>query len=132
VARVRERNASDRTLAAQVADFNPEFLVHWDAPRGTAYQLRMWLPELEKMGRSFIVILRNPATFDEIVPATTAPVLVRRSPASLDVVVAPSVKAVFYVNNASRNVHMVRYVGPRHIQLNHGDSDKPPSFSPVF
>ena len=41
-----------------------------------------------------------------------------------------SLVAVFYVNNALRNVHMVRFPGIRHIQLNHGDSDKAPSYNP--
>ena len=43
-----------------------------------------------------------------------------------------TLRCVFYVNNALRNVHVVRYAGVRHVQLNHGDSDKATSYNPVF
>src|SRR5699024_5981034 len=44
----------------------------------------------------------------------------------------PSVRGVFYVNNAMRNNHMVRYSQLTHIQLLHGESDKASSASPVL
>ena len=41
-----------------------------------------------------------------------------------------TLRCVFYVNNALRNVHVVRYAGVRHVQLNHGDSDKAHELQP--
>ncbi len=52
--------------------------------------------------------------------------------ADLDAMVVPSLKTVFYTNNAVRNSHFVRFSELTHIQLNHGDSDKAPSYNPVF
>jgi hypothetical protein len=50
----------------------------------------------------------------------------------MDAVMVSTLRCVFYVNNALRNVHVVRYAGVRHVQLNHGDSDKATSYNPVF
>ena len=38
---------------------------------------------------------------------------------------------MFYVNNGMKNTHFVRFAQYVHMQILHGDSDKPPSFSPV-
>lgn len=108
------------------------FALHWDAPPGTEYQVTMWLPYLERIGERFVLIVRNPKAFAGIASATSAPVIVRQHPRDLDAVVAPSIRAVFYVNNAARNTHLVRFAGITHVQLNHGESDKAPSYSPVF
>src|SRR5699024_2967457 len=45
--------------------------------------------------------------------------------------IVPSVRGVFYVNNAMRNNHMVRYSQLTHIQLLHGEADKASRASPV-
>jgi hypothetical protein len=92
----------------------------------------MWLPYLERIGERFILIVRNPKAFAGIASVTSAPVVVRQDPRDLDPVVAPSMRAVFYVNNAARNTHLIRFTGLTHVQLNHGESDKAPSYSPVF
>jgi hypothetical protein len=80
----------------------------------------------------FVVAVRNPGSFAEVAGATSAPVLLRRGPQDLDAMVPSSVKTVFYVNNSMRNTHMVRYPQVKHVQLNHGESDKAPSYNPVF
>ena len=63
---------------------------------------------------------------------TDQPVLLRRGAREMDAVMVRTLSCVFYVNNALRNVHVVRYAGVRHVQLNHGDSDKATSYNPVF
>ncbi|PVH27271.1 CDP-glycerol glycerophosphotransferase family protein [Pararhodobacter oceanensis] len=46
--------------------------------------------------------------------------------------ITPSVRAIFYVNNGHRNLEMIeRFPELIHVQLLHGDSDKPSSSSPV-
>ena len=132
VLRLGARRRAERALPGAVADYAPRFALHWDAPAGTAYQVLMWLPQLERLGERFIVVLRRPGDFAQIAARTAAPVLVRPEPRSLDAVAAASLRVVFYVNNAARNVHFVRFPGPLHVQLNHGESDKAPSWSPVF
>lgn len=128
---VRYRRAQVR-LTSALAACAPEFAFYWDAPAHTVFQAAMWLPYLERVGREFIVIMRNRADFDEVAALTSAPVVYRQSLAELDDVIVPSLKVVCYVNSASRNTHMLRYTGVRHIQLNHGDSDKAPSVNPNF
>lgn len=130
--RIHARRAAEFELGAALAEYGPRFALHWDAPPGTEYQVTMWLPYLERIGVPFMVVIRNPRTFAEISALTDAPVVVRRDPRDLDLVVAPSLTTVFYVNNAARNTHFVRFPGLAHVQLNHGESDKAPSYSPVF
>jgi hypothetical protein len=58
--------------------------------------------------------------------------LARYAVGGLDAVLAtPSLRTVFYVNNAARNAHSVRIGGLTHVQLYHGDSDKAVTASPL-
>ena len=125
---LRDRGRLTRALR----DYAPEFVLHWEAPEGTAYQASMWLPYLEKLGRRFYVLVRTQVNYEEIKAISNAPLVLKRGLEELDQVVVPSLKAAFYVNTATRNCHLIRYTQMKHIQLNHGDSDKVPSFNPVF
>lgn len=128
----QQRRSTEQNLSKLLAGYEPEFALHWQAPGGTAYQVGMWLPYLERLGKKFIVIVRTEVNLRDVVALTSAPVVLRRNLNDLDAVVVPSLKAVFYTNTATRNCHMVRYTQLNHIQLNHGDSDKTPSHNPVF
>ncbi|MFC0032011.1 CDP-glycerol glycerophosphotransferase family protein [Micromonospora chaiyaphumensis] len=128
----RARRGQERKLLAALTAYEPAFVVHWNAPAGTAYQLAMWLPYLERLGRKFFVLVRNQTNFDEVVALTKVPVVMRMGLNQLDDVIAPSLRAAFYVNTATVNNHVIRYTNLKHIQLNHGDSDKVPSHNPVF
>jgi hypothetical protein len=132
VRRVRARRRAEGELPGAVAAYAPAFALHWDAPPGTEYQVTMWLPYLQRIGEPFMIIVRNPKAFAGIASVTDVPVVVRQDPRDLDAVIAPSMRAVFYVNNAARNTHLIRFTGLTHVQLNHGESDKAPSYSPVF
>ncbi|MFC0682392.1 CDP-glycerol glycerophosphotransferase family protein [Lysobacter korlensis] len=132
VLRIRGRRVAERRLTPLLEAYGPVFAFHWDAPREESFQLSMWLPYLERLGVPFMVIVRNPKTFDFASQETTRPVLLRRELADLDAVVVPSLKTAFYVNNNTRNQHFVRYTQLKHIHLNHGESDKAPSYSPLF
>lgn len=132
ILRIRARRFAEQRLTQTLDEYGPVFVVHWDAPQGVAYQLAMWMPFLERLGKKFIVIVRNTPTFDDVVAMTSSPVLLRKEPVDMDAVVTPSLKAAFYVNTATKNMHLVRFAHIMHIQLNHGDSDKAPSYSPVF
>ncbi|MFG3299457.1 CDP-glycerol glycerophosphotransferase family protein [Micromonospora chersina] len=129
---VRARRNGEAKLLKALTAYEPVFLVHWNAPAGTAYQLAMWLPYLERLNRKFFVLVRNQTNFNEVVGLTKAPVVMRMGLNQLDEVIAPSLRAAFYVNTATVNNHVARYTNLKHIQLNHGDSDKVPSHNPVF
>jgi hypothetical protein len=129
---VLQRRRAERRLTTTLTAYGPRFALHWDAQPGTGYQIGRWIPYLDRLGVPYVVFVRNPASFAEAERMTSQPVLVRRGAREMDPVMVSTLRCVFYVNNALRNVHVVRYAGVRHVQLNHGDSDKATSFNPVF
>lgn len=129
--RVLGRYRAERLLPAALGAYGPTFGVHWYAPTGSQ-QLAMWLPYLERLGRPFVIVLRNAATFDEICAQTTRPVLVRRYRSEIDAVVVPGLKTVFFVNTSPKNADILQYLELNQIQLNHGDSDKTTSYRRLF
>lgn len=130
--RIRARRRFHGSLRSLLTLHQPQFVFHWDAPSGTTFQAAMWLPHLEDLGRPFVMVLRNPETLREVAGLTRAPVVVCPAMVQMDSIVVPSVRAAFYVNNATSNAHLIRFGGIRHIQLNHGDSDKLASVSKAF
>src|SRR5699024_4130660 len=76
--------------------------------------------------------VRSVGNFRQLASATDHPVLLRRSLTDLDDLIVPSVRGAFYVNNAMRNNHLVRYTQLLHIQLLHGESDKASSATPII
>jgi hypothetical protein len=93
----------------------------------------MWQPYLERVGRRWLIVTREPGPYEVVrrlappdVPVVCCPLIEH-----VDDVVTPGLKAVFYVNNGMKNTHMVRFNRLTHIQLLHGDSDKASSYNPV-
>ncbi|KKK05392.1 CDP-glycerol glycerophosphotransferase family protein [Micromonospora sp. HK10] len=109
----------------------PEFLLHFSAPPGSEYQVTMWLPYLERIGRPFLVVVREPEFLRTVAAATRAPVVYCPTHQSLDEALVPSLRVAFYVNHGAKNSHCIRFHQLTHVQLHHGDSDKAPSANPV-
>ncbi|MFC0509149.1 CDP-glycerol glycerophosphotransferase family protein [Micromonospora costi] len=109
----------------------PEFVLYFSAPPGSEYQVTMWLPYLERIGRPFLVLLREPEFLAPVAAATTAPVVYCPTLRAMDEVLVPSLKVAFYVNHGAKNSHCIRFTQLTHVQLHHGDSDKAPSANPV-
>ncbi|RKN45437.1 CDP-glycerol glycerophosphotransferase family protein [Micromonospora endolithica] len=109
----------------------PEFLLYFSAPPGSEYQVTMWLPYLERIGRPFLVLLREPEFLPTVAAATRAPVVYCPTLKTMDEALVPSLRAAFYVNHGAKNSHCVRFTQLTHVQLHHGDSDKAPSANPV-
>jgi hypothetical protein len=130
--RLKSRRAAERMLPQVLAAYGPTFLLYWEAPPGSSHQIAMWLPYLSRLNRPYLVVLRTPATFAETVALASVPVLVRGYVSELDVLITPTLKTAFFVNTAPKNAHMVHYLGINQIQLNHGDSDKAPSYRRAF
>ena len=129
-ARLRGNKVSTRFTAA-IRRYEPAFAVYFSAPDDTEYHVHMWLPYLERIGRPFVLIVREPRAFKatrrhHVGPGRLLPARRRRRR-----MVTPSMRACFYVNNGAKNAHMVRFNQLTHIQLLHGDSDKASSFNPV-
>ncbi|MFG1677802.1 CDP-glycerol glycerophosphotransferase family protein [Micromonospora sp. NPDC049282] len=109
----------------------PEFVLHFSAPPGSEYQVTMWLPYLERIGRPFLVVLREPEFLSTVAAATRAPVVLCPTLKALDEALVPSLRVAFYVNHGAKNAHCIRFHQLTHVQLHHGDSDKAPSANPV-
>lgn len=118
-------------VRAAVEAYRPEFIVYFSAPSGSEYQLLMWLPYLERVGRPFIVVVRETHSFNAVAAAAHVPVVYCPSSAAVEKMITDTVRACYYVNNGAKNGHMVRFSHLTHVQLLHGDSDKPPSHNPV-
>ena len=130
----RANSISKRSAAAvrpALERYQPEFVVYYGGVQGAGYQLGMWLPYLERLGRPFVVITRNAETVPVITRLTSAPVLVPRlhsALGNLDQMVVGSMKAAFYVQGSPANLTFQRYRKLTHVWLNHGDSDKAANF----
>lgn len=109
----------------------PEFVLYFSAPIGNEYHVEMWLPYLERLGRPFVIILRESWAFEPIAAMAKSPVILCKSVALLENAIVASMRAAFFVNNGAKNAHMVRFNQLTHIQLLHGDSDKTSSYNPV-
>ncbi|GGO24368.1 CDP-glycerol glycerophosphotransferase family protein [Micromonospora parathelypteridis] len=118
-------------VARALRRHQPEFVLYFSAPPGSEYQVTMWLPYLERIGRPFLVVLREPEFLAPIAAATDAPVVYCPTLRAMDEALVPSLRAAFYVNHGAKNSHCVRFTQLTHIQLHHGDSDKAPSANPV-
>ncbi|KAA1423694.1 hypothetical protein FE697_008950 [Mumia zhuanghuii] len=123
-------DAEDR-LYATLEAHAPEFAVYFGSNIGAPYQLGMWMPYFERLGRPFVVVTRNLTMFRMIDGITSAPIVHRPTIRSLQEVVVPSMRAAFYVNNAPNNTHFLERRQMAHVWLNHGDSEKPACYNPV-
>jgi hypothetical protein len=131
VHRTSRRSSALREMTSIIEEMEPRFFVYWSAQPRSAFQIKMWLPYLERLGVPFAIIVRNDANFRDLERVVDAPLILRRTLADLDSTIVPSTRAVFYVNNAVLNNHMIRYSELMHIQLLHGESDKAASTNPV-
>ena len=118
-------------FASAMEQYSPAFALYFSAPPNTEYHVHMWLPYLRRIGRPFVIIVREPGALRLLAATTDVPVIFCPSVPFVDRVVTPGMRACFYVNNGAKNSHMVRFNEMTHIQLLHGDSDKASSFNPV-
>lgn len=128
----RRRGTVNRAVTQAITAHAPQFYVYFSGPIEGAYQVRMWLPFLERLGVPYAVLGRDAKLLAQAPTITTAPVVVTEKIAGLDDCLVPSVRAVFYVNTDSKCVDGVRYLDRTHVHLNHGDSDKPSSYHPMI
>ncbi|MDR1432327.1 MAG: hypothetical protein LBI99_09440, partial [Propionibacteriaceae bacterium] len=110
----------------------PRFLLYFSSNENSSYQLSMWIPYLERTGARYALIVREEELFKPAEKATTAPILLARTQRSLEYAVPSTVRAVFYVNNSPLNASGIRFAQLEHVQLGHGDSEKPSSYDKAF
>ncbi|WP_375432129.1 CDP-glycerol glycerophosphotransferase family protein [uncultured Friedmanniella sp.] len=120
-----------RDLPQAVAAYAPEIVLYTSRPDDASYQVRMWLPYLERSGLRILIVARNQVPAAALAEVTDLPVVEARRMSDLESLVVPSLRAAFYVNASSGNGAFVRFQHLTHVYLGHGDSDKPPSYNPT-
>lgn len=99
---------------------------------GNLYQLEQWRRPLERLAAScpVFVVVDRPDTGRAVLRSTSLPVAYARGSAALERLVAErDVRLVLYLNQVEANFRMLRFPGPLHIQIGHGESDKDGSVS---
>lgn len=125
------RHAPEKRIQAALQAYAPRYCLYFNGTPFAAYQVKMWLPYLQRTGADGVLVIRDPRFLATARSLSALPVVLARSVESLEYVIVPSVGAVFYVNNDAKNANGVRYAGVTHVHLGHGDSDKPASYAAV-
>lgn len=95
-----------------------------DDPR-KLYQLRQWLPVLERLDREHpvTIVTRNRKTYEALeTPLRT--VLAPAFPDLVQLYESSDFKVAVYVNNSVHNFHSLMQRHMLHVHVNHGESDK--------
>lgn len=96
------------------------------------FQFEQWRRPLERLAasRPVFVVVDRPDTGARLRQRTTLPLAFAQGSGALErLVVERDVRVVTYVNQVERNFRMLRFPGPVHVQLGHGESDKAYSVS---
>lgn len=125
----RQKHREETRL--RIEAIGARFAIHISGPSNSSYQLATWLALFEQLGERYIIMVRGEALYAEICELTDQPVVYSSTLRAVDDVLATGIGTVFYVNNAAANTHLIRRVQLHHVQLLHGDSDKPSSRNPV-
>ena len=128
----RRRGTVNEHVTRALTAYAPTFFIYFSGPAEGDYQIRMWLPYLERLGVPFAILTRSEPLLRRAARFGSVPVVSSPHMAGLDACMVPSVRAVFYVNSNAQCVDGVRYLDRTHVQLNHGDSDKPSSYHPMY
>ncbi|GGB33379.1 hypothetical protein GCM10011492_24950 [Flexivirga endophytica] len=129
---VRRAQTVNRAVTEALVAYAPAFYIYFSGQVAGDYQVRMWVPYLERLGLPYAVLARDPQLLARAAALTDQPVVACQRLAGLDDVMVPSVRALFYVNTDAQCVDGVRFLDRTHVHLNHGDSDKPSSYHPMI
>ncbi|MEO6606579.1 MAG: CDP-glycerol glycerophosphotransferase family protein, partial [Aeromicrobium sp.] len=123
-----------RRLRRALVAYRPEIGMAYAGRSGGPWQLMMWEPHLLRSGLRNIIINRNETHRQMILDGSDlkSPFIQLGSNDKRDAaaLMVPSLKALYYVQNARNNSIFMRHKGVTHVWLNHGDSDKPANFNP--
>jgi len=101
----------------------------------TAWHFHMWEAYLNQTEKNLLLILRERSHFNterEFGNSVTILVPNSKTLKLIDNILEKKLSSVFYANNSMHNSTIVKRLSNlKHVQLLHGDSDKPPSFHPT-
>ncbi|MGP9487236.1 CDP-glycerol glycerophosphotransferase family protein [Glutamicibacter sp. AOP5-A2-7] len=124
---------AERAVRTQIAEAKQDLdraenvLFFAEGP-GQFYQLGVWLETFERLaaqGQSAGVVVMDALTARELLKVSKLPVYFTRSIEQIERKLTElGTRTICYVNNSQRNFTMLRFNGPAHIHLNHGESEK--------
>lgn len=117
-----------RRVRRALTAYAPTTAIGFGGKSGGPWQLRMWEPYLLRSGERCVVINVHEKYIPMILEGAdlSSPFihLGDRRFDDLDALFVPSIRVVFYVQNAVRNASFMAHDRLTHVWLGHGDSDK--------
>lgn len=118
-------------VVAELAELGPTVMLYSSVGAAADnFIVKQWLPAFAHLRQPWFVVIREGRQLPSM-PATAAPVYFAPVTRHVEALCGESVRVVFYLANAGKNVHILREAAVRHVFLNHGDSDKSTSANPV-
>ncbi|MGY1691164.1 hypothetical protein [Geodermatophilus sp. SYSU D01105] len=107
----------------------PTVVLYGGDGREAVHEVAVWLPTLERLPCSAVVLLRNRAALAAL-PPTRVPALC--VPGTTDLLSLPlgETRVALFPSNIGNNIHVLRVPGVRSAFIGHGDSDKSASANP--
>jgi len=124
-----DNTAWERQSLRHIRDLRTQVVFYFSGPDDSAYQVDMWLETLEQQPYRTLVLLRERPVFETLAP-TTLPVVCMPSGVSVMQAGLSSADIALYAANTSKNLHLLREPGLKHVFIGHGDSDKVSSINP--
>ena len=122
----------NKVLAGE--DFtNSSFIFYFSAPDlREPTHVDMWIEPLSSLQNSWFVVLRERSHLNFFKSSERPNAVFIENGNQLASVLPENADLIFYANNGQKNRFMMNAKpSATHIQLLHGDSDKPPSYSPL-
>lgn len=125
MSRLLNRKGIRQTSLRELERYQPQLAVYVSGMSEVAYQINQWIPVLEKLPISTIIIIRENSIFDDM-PSTAIPIFTAKGHRQLEALLdgKSSIKTVLYPANPMKNVQALRYFHLNHYFINHGESDK--------
>lgn len=104
-----------------------EVIVYFGDTEAKAYQIRQWLPVLERLHEthSVLLVFRRLGAMRALREETRLPkIFVRNFAALMDLFGENAYKLALYVNNGVSNFQALNSAAMLHVHVNHGESDK--------
>ncbi|MGI5454774.1 hypothetical protein ACQEWB_16675 [Streptomyces sp. CA-249302] len=117
------------TVSTWLREYRPETVLYFSGSKDSAYQVNMWLETMEQLDSRPLVILRERAILNNLVP-TTVPVVCVPGGVHLMNMDLGTVRVALYAANVGKNIHLLRVPTMKHVFIGHGDSDKLASVNP--
>ncbi|WP_313811033.1 CDP-glycerol glycerophosphotransferase family protein [Glutamicibacter sp.] len=133
IAQKAQSKLAEKSVRAQIASSSRELeqadtvLFFAEGP-GQFYQLEVWMETFTRLAESGLkvgVVLMDARSARRVLETTELPLLFSHSIERIETRLrAMGTGSICYVNNSQRNFTMLRFNGPAHVHLNHGESEK--------